>query len=1022
MDIKPRHFALQLISLLLIASVTSTKPMQADEVVKVSPVGKPILQIDTGGHKATIRDVIFTRDGKYLISASDDKTMRVWDVISGEVVRVIRGHIGQGNDGQLFAAALSPNNRLLAVGGWLHPECEGQCGNIRLIDFQTGEILGLLKGHTNVILGLTFSPDSRRLLSGSFDDTARIWDVTSGKSLHVIEEHSDHIYAVAFSPDGDRVVTGSDDDTLKLWNSTSGELLADMKGHEGDVVTADFTPDGTYILSGSRDKTIRLWDGQSGEFIKVLARQETEIDDMTISADGTKVLTGHGCCISDSPNNVFSIPSGELLSTFAKHDNVVVATDISPDDMIAATGGGGNQTIYLWDIKTGEVKKRIVGRGENVWSVGFAKDGKSIAWGKTWGAAFNGLFGWGPLEQSFQIKEGLSNSNLTLGKAILKNSQSERHIPPSHFLRAIDSVGDLSITTQNDYIDPTLLVRKNGSVIHRITRDDTTGYSHLSLTFTPDGSAVISGGSNGILTSYNPDTAEKIRDFVGHTDTVWGVAVSPDSRHLVSGSNDQTVRLWEVASGKLLLTIFQGSDGEWVAWTPTGFYTASSKGDAYVGYHINRGEDKAADYVGLDQVGDRFYRPDLVAKTVQGGYEQEIIAELARIGTIDEIIADGLPPQIRLLSESDQDSKQRNFTLSLAVKAFDGGIGEVRYRVNGTEVASATARGEALVGLRRSGVIEEDELVIEKSLTLPDGESIITASICNSDNTICSREVTLTRHVDDPHNKQPSLHLLAIGITNYRDRSLQLAYADKDAEALSKSLKQRGVGLYKNIYVTPLLNEQATTEGIEQAFKQIATQVEANDVFALYLAGHGMARHGEYYFVPREAVYENSEAIAEASISKEELNVLLKQIPTSKSLLILDSCSSGLFAATLAGDNQLAALSRGMEEKTAIDRLMRATGRTVLAATTDRAQALEGHEGHGVFTWALLEGLKGRADRKGDGEGTITLDELSDFVRDEVPEITLRKWGYEQIPMRVIQGDTFPIGCKEGYDKSGCRK
>ncbi|SDW62249.1 Caspase domain-containing protein [Nitrosomonas oligotropha] len=219
-----------------------------------------------------------------------------------------------------------------------------------------------------------------------------------------------------------------------------------------------------------------------------------------------------------------------------------------------------------------------------------------------------------------------------------------------------------------------------------------------------------------------------------------------------------------------------------------------------------------------------------------------------------------------------------------------------------------------------------------------------------------------------------------------------------------------------------LLDQDATADKIEQAFDGIAKRIEPNDVFVLFMAGHGMAWQGDYHFIPWEALYENTETLVKASLSQEKLAALLKRIPTSKSLIILDSCSAGQLAADFAEGKQFAMLTRGnIGDKSAIDRLMRATGRYVLAATTEKDFALEGHDQHGVFTWALLEGLKGHASRAGSNDGSISLDELADYVRAEVPRITQQKWGFEQIPMRLIQGDSFPIACKAGFDKPGCK-
>ncbi|PTQ78557.1 WD40 repeat protein [Nitrosomonas oligotropha] len=1012
---------LLLVGLLLawLISACNTVPPTPDpaqspiaDATRTAADGQPILQIDSGGHMAIIKNIFFTHDGKMLISASNDKTVRVWDITSGKTIRILRGQIGPGVEGKIYAAALSPDDRWLALGGWFIREDNSY---IRLIDLLSGQVVRLLKGHRNVIQSLAFSADSRRLVSGSADTTARIWDVASGASLHTLNGHRNAIYAVAFSPDGRLTVTGSDDHSLKLWDSATGKQLADLHGHTDKVRSVAFTPDGRYLLSGSWDQTIRLWNSQTGAANKVLARQDATVDHLSIAPDGSKVLTGAG--YGQKINNVFAIPSGERLASFSGHQNVVVATAISPDGKTAATGDGDSHEIYLWDIHTGTIQQHLIGRGELIWSIGFADDGRSITWGKTWSQ--ESLLRKGEVEHSFQLKDAVGNFSLALGKLIGSTAQSD-----SRFLHAIGTAGAISVGTASGQRDATLQIKKNGRVLHTVTRDGTNGYFHQSITLTPDGRTVVSGSGNGNITAYDTASGRKLRDFIGHTGDVWAVAPSPDGRLLVSGSGDQTVRLWEIASGKLLLTIFHGNDGEWVAWTEDGFYTASAKGDAYVGYHINRGDGQAADYVGLDQIGRHFYRPDLVAKTVQGGHEREIAAELARIGSIDQLIANGLPPEVRVLNASGETSNERNFTLEVALKPMSGGIGTIRYFVNGAEIASATARsGEAPPGMRRSGVIKDDERYAAKPLTLPDGANEITVVACNQNDTICSREIKLTRSVHDPRNRQPSLHILAVGIANYRDRDLHLKFAGNDAKALSTRLQQQAQGLYRVVH-TPvvLLDKDATAEKIEQAFDGIAKRIEPNDVFVLFMAGHGMAWQGDYHFIPWEALYENTETLVKASLSQEKLAALLKRIPTSKSLIILDSCSAGQLAADFAEGKQFAMLTRGgIGDKSAIDRLMRATGRYVLAATTEKQQALEGHDQHGVFTWALLEGLKGHASRPGSNDGSISLDELADYVREQVPKITQQKWGFEQIPMRLIQGDSFPITCKAGYEKPGCK-
>lgn len=171
---------------------------------------QPILQIDPGGHKALIKDLVFTPNGKYLVSAGNDKLIRVWDIKTGKTVRTLRGQIGEGDEGMIYAMAMSPDGKWLAVGGF--PSRRG----IRLYNFPTGKLVALLKGHTNVVNSLAFSPNSRYLVSGGGDYNAILWNVKRHRKLHTLKGHTDDIYAVAFTPDSKRVVTGSYDHSLRL--------------------------------------------------------------------------------------------------------------------------------------------------------------------------------------------------------------------------------------------------------------------------------------------------------------------------------------------------------------------------------------------------------------------------------------------------------------------------------------------------------------------------------------------------------------------------------------------------------------------------------------------------------------------------------------------------------------------------------------------------------------------------------------------------------------------------------------
>ena len=950
---------------------------------------EPILEIDTGGHMAKIKDVIFTQVGDYLVSASNDKTVRVWDVATGECVRILRGQIGKGNEGKIYAAALSPDDRVLAIGGYLRTYTgikareEEEANIIRLIDFRTGEVKALLKGHDNVILALAFSPDGRKLISGSSDDTANIWDLRTAEILHELKGHTDDIYAVALSPDGKRAVTGSDDHTLKLWNVSTGSRISTMSGHTDKVKSAAFTPDGRYILSGSWDRTIRLWDGRSGGFVKVLAKQNARVSGLSISPDETKVVTG--CGGGTKTNNVFSIPSGDKVTSFSQHRNIVLATAISPDGKIAATGGGDDNEIFLWDTGTGNTKRKLVGKGKTIWSVGFARDGRSIAWGKTFKRGGDDMYQiWGPLEQGFQLRGEGRDLELAMGREVEGDAE---------YARAIESAGPLSLRTQDGKVHPTLEILKNGRVIHEITRDSTSGHRHISFTLTPDGRTVISGGGNGVLTSYDPNSGKKIHDFIGHTSDVWAVAASPDSRWLVSGSRDQTVRLWEIETGRLLLSIFQGTDGEWVAWTPAGYYTSSVNGDNYIGWHINQGADRAALFYPASRFSRKFYSPEITARYIETGGDLEEAIRLVnasrperkkiqetKVSDIETL----LPPVVFF-----QLPAERNLTVtgtSIRVKAgaksnTDEPIEDIWLLVNGRPlhkergVQVAEKQKKSIDGLRA-------ELDVHIPLTQTENRISVIAS--NRHGRSEPETIYVTREkgkkggararIEDIY--RPDLYLLSIGVSDYQSREYKLDFAHKDALEMAKVLKRQKGGLYGKVHTRLLTDRDANQDNILDGLDWIMKETTQKDVAVIFVAGHGLKDdRGNYYFLPTDG---NPEKLFRTGILWFRFQDVISNLP-SKVVFLVDTCHAGSVTGKKRGQADLTDALREL--------MNTGSGVVVMAASTGKEDSQERKEwGHGAFTKALIEGLNGRADHNKDR--TIDIKELDLYVTQRVKELT----------------------------------
>jgi len=207
------------------------------------------------GHTDWVTSVAFSPDGKLLASASWDHSVKLWDAATGKVVRTLSGHAN--TDGESieasggYSAAFSPDGQLLASGS--------SSGTVKLWNVATGEQIRLLSGHSSRVYSVAFSPDGKLLASGSEDMTVKLWDVATGQKLHTLEGHTDWVRSVAFSPDGTLLASGSDDKTAKLWNATTGKLVLTLEGHTGYVTSIALSPNGTTLASGSTDKTIKLW-------------------------------------------------------------------------------------------------------------------------------------------------------------------------------------------------------------------------------------------------------------------------------------------------------------------------------------------------------------------------------------------------------------------------------------------------------------------------------------------------------------------------------------------------------------------------------------------------------------------------------------------------------------------------------------------------------------------------------------------------------------------------------------------
>jgi WD40 repeat protein len=266
----------------------------------------------------------------------------------------------------------------------------------------------LLRGHEDVVFALAFAPDGKRLLSGSGDKTAIIWDMATGQPIHRLSGHAKDIKSVAFANDGSRVITGSEDRTLRLWNANAGAQIAEMAEHRtlaqreshknelahASVEAVAVSPDDQQIASSSSDGRILLWDGRTGTFLRQLANPGgmtgfSSIRSVRFSPDGKWVLAASefaGCAFYDVDTGaelidgkMYEKPPSLLDKVRRERCNGGVA--FSPDGHLAASAY--NSVVNVLDTRTGKAIRTLQSAGAPLFGVGFAPDGRAIAWGNT---------------------------------------------------------------------------------------------------------------------------------------------------------------------------------------------------------------------------------------------------------------------------------------------------------------------------------------------------------------------------------------------------------------------------------------------------------------------------------------------------------------------------------------------------------------------------------------------------------------------------------------------------------------
>lgn len=474
------------------------------------PVIPPIV------HDDLVTFARFSPDGRRLLTVAHNNTARVWDAVTGGAITpLLRHESGAVRPGELFAG--------------MHP------------------------------LWADFSPDGRRVVTGSVDKTARVWDVETGVPITIPLVHPDWVCWVGFSPDGALVVTGCKDGKVRLWNSTSGALTVLPLHHEKWINTAEFSPDGRFLVSASDDKTARIWEVETGKPVGPSLLHNGAVRHASFSPDGMRVVTASG----DRKARYWDAQTGQPQGQVMLHGGMVLWARFSPDGSVLATACW-DKTVRFWDGLTGEPVGQPIEHQDVVRDIRFSPDGLRLAAAsrdKT--ARVYDVRTQEPLTEPIRHHDAVWTAEFSPDGQSLVTASADRTVqiwdirPGRALVHALPHpVRVISVAWSPDEDRILGVSAARVSVWQAETGYPVEGWSLAQIKsitcarFSPDGSRLVIASASGSAHIFDGAGLQPLTPPLMHEGSVLYAEFSPDGRLVVTASQDRAAHLWGSLSGK----------------------------------------------------------------------------------------------------------------------------------------------------------------------------------------------------------------------------------------------------------------------------------------------------------------------------------------------------------------------------------------------------------------------------------------------------------------------------------------
>jgi len=908
----------------------------------------PLLQMNSWMHTGDITQLALDGSSRYLVSSSKDKTVRVWEVATHRLMFVLRPPVGPGKEGILNSVAISPDGQTVAVGGYTKGDKDSY--SVYLFDLFSRKLVRSLPGQRSPIHFLTYSPDGNFLVVLMGKGTGLRIYRTSDLTLAVEDSAYDNkCYWAAFDRDG-RLVTSCMDGFLRLYNS-SFKLIVKRRASGGDEPFAvAFSPDNKQISVGFTDST--KIDVLSSSDLNLLYSPDTHdvkngnLSGTTWSADGQVLYAGGRFKVSDDSWAIrYWVEAGR-----GKAFNVAAARNTISDIRQLSTGGIAfsslEPSIGFMDITARTSFVRDESGTTPLPHPDFRAIGNKFLvsdTGESIGFAYKAL--------------GKDISGFSVFRRTFKKSlKSESRLSPP-----IQKATGLMITDWDQRERPKL-----AGITLQIESQETS----RSVAISPDHEAFVLGADWNI---YLFDRTGRRLWQTPTQSPVWGVNLTGNGKLVVGALGDGTIRWYRHQDGKELLALFPHPDrNRWILWSPSGYYDVSLGGEDLIGWHVNQGWDKAADFFPIKMFRDNYLRPDVIKRILDTADESEAIRfanEKAEKPSAPLQITAQLPPIVQIYtSQHTVETKRTVATTEVTVRfgvRSESAVTKFRVLIDSVPVTTKPPYAEAQQ--------LEKEVLWNVVVSIPQRD--VQVAVIAENESGPSQPATVTFQWDGKSSKVIShLYLLAIGVREFslKKQIPGLLSADQDAMDVAATFNKQKGRLYENVTPMVLTNRDATKAAVQRGIEWLLDKTEQGDYAILFLSGHGTSgKNEQYYFVPYD--FNPSDTFSVTGLGFAEILDNIARV-RGQVIVMIDTCRS----ATLFGSNEDSYILGYTRAVNALVNPKGGRGITVFASVTDKGLAREDNK-NGYFTSALKAGLEGAAiGAWTDGEVTVT--RLEDYI------------------------------------------